>query len=244
VIAVFQVESNFRGDFSICFGVEDTVSPRKSKRFLNYPNLMYGGYYTTFPASEIVFDLTEFLPINNEDLFMQIDDGGSNRSLKVNKFSVEIYNDYSSSPVQTLNDTTLPVLTKDGSTSRFILKDLTVAANTPLTKMVASGYEIASRPLTSDDLESYISCPARMPKEKFQKLVSENRIKILDRVLLSNSNLGKINATAVVDNSKSVYSPPIGSQEQKGSCTAWALGYYLATYNMAKVKEWDLSGAR
>ena len=245
ILAVFQVEGNFRGDFSINFGVGDSVSPRKVKRFLNYPSLTYGGYSTVFPSTDITFDLTDFLPLQNENLFMEIYDGGLNRTLKVNKFNLEIYDDYSSAPVQIVTDTTLPAYTVDGSITRFILRNLTVAANVQLAKRALSNnYEIISRPLSKDDLSSYLPCPARMPKTQFQRLVNENKIKILNKVLLHNIYLGKSAIETKLDNSISKYFPPVGSQENKGSCTAWALGYYLATYNIARSKGWDLSGAR
>ncbi len=245
VLAVFQVEGNFRGDFSINFGVGDSISPRKVKRFLNYPSLTYGGYSTVFPSTDIAFDLTDFLPLQNENVFMEIYDGGLNRTLKVNKFYLEIYDDYSSAPVQIVNDTTLPEYTIDGSTSRFILRNLTVAANAQLAKKALSnGYKLTSRTLTKDDLSGYVPCPARMPKTQFQQLVNDNKIKVLNKVLLQNIYLAKLASEAKVDNSTSNYFPPIGSQENKGSCTAWALGYYLATYNIARSKGWNLSGAR
>ncbi len=46
-----------------------------------------------------------------------------------------------------------------------------------------------------------------------------------------------------VDNSATPWFPPIGNQGSQGSCVAWAVGYYVKTYQEAKEYSWDLSGA-
>ncbi len=46
-----------------------------------------------------------------------------------------------------------------------------------------------------------------------------------------------------VDNSDTPWFPPIGNQGSQGSCTAWAVGYYVKTYQEAKEHSWNLSGA-
>lgn len=47
---------------------------------------------------------------------------------------------------------------------------------------------------------------------------------------------------ASVDNSLSQYFPPIRSQGSQGSCTAWATGYYYATYTQAMDENLVVSG--
>jgi hypothetical protein len=49
---------------------------------------------------------------------------------------------------------------------------------------------------------------------------------------------------AAVDNSATPWFPPIGDQDGEGACAAWAVGYYIKTYQEAKEHGWDLSGAR
>ena len=51
------------------------------------------------------------------------------------------------------------------------------------------------------------------------------------------------NTASSVDNSRSPYFPPIGNQGGQGSCVAWSVGYYIATFEEAKANGWDLSGA-
>jgi len=46
-----------------------------------------------------------------------------------------------------------------------------------------------------------------------------------------------------VDQSAKPWFPPIGNQGGEGSCTAWAVGYYVKTYQEAKEHAWNFSGA-
>ena len=48
---------------------------------------------------------------------------------------------------------------------------------------------------------------------------------------------------STVDNSDTPWFPPIGNQGSQGSCTTWAVGYYVKTYQEAKEHSWNLSGA-
>lgn len=246
MIAVFNIEGNLRGDFRISFGVGDTAAPTKIKNFLGYPYLSYGKEYSSeFPSTDIAFDISEFLPLSNDNIFMEIKDGAYNRTLKLNRFSIEVYDDYSSGPVQTIDYSGLPVFTVDGNVNWFIIKNITVSEKGALAKRNSTKpFEITSRPLSITDLEGYTPCPARMPVDQFQKLVNSGKIRILDKVILENSSLAKTMAVNKIDNSKSPHFPPVGSQEYKGSCTAWAIGYYMASYNIARKNNWDLSGAR
>jgi hypothetical protein len=46
-----------------------------------------------------------------------------------------------------------------------------------------------------------------------------------------------------VDHSNESWFPPIGNQDGQGSCVAWAIGYYVKTFQEAKEHEWNLSDA-
>ena len=45
---------------------------------------------------------------------------------------------------------------------------------------------------------------------------------------------------AQIDNSESNFFPPIGDQGIENSCVAWATTYYILTYEVARVKLWDI----
>ncbi|WP_367358723.1 hypothetical protein [Mesotoga sp.] len=47
-----------------------------------------------------------------------------------------------------------------------------------------------------------------------------------------------------LDHSSSVHFPPIGNQGSEGSCVAFSVGYYTATFYEACDRNWDLSGAQ
>jgi len=46
-----------------------------------------------------------------------------------------------------------------------------------------------------------------------------------------------------VDHSNESWFPPIGNQDGEGSCVAWAVGYYMKTFQEAKEHGWNLSEA-
>jgi len=46
-----------------------------------------------------------------------------------------------------------------------------------------------------------------------------------------------------VDQSAKPWFPPIGNQDGEGSCVAWAVGYYVKTFQEAKEHAWNFSGA-
>ena len=67
-------------------------------------------------------------------------------------------------------------------------------------------------------------------------LITPNRL-AQQRVLLSGPA-----PLVLVDNSLSMYFPPIGNQGGQGSCTAWAACYYYNTYTQAQDEGLDVSG--
>lgn len=50
-------------------------------------------------------------------------------------------------------------------------------------------------------------------------------------------------ALSFVDHTSEPWFPPIGNQGSEGSCTCWAVGYYMKTFQEAKEHNWDLSSA-
>ena len=59
---------------------------------------------------------------------------------------------------------------------------------------------------------------------------------VVDRVTYQSSPIS-------VDQSAKPWFPPIGHQDGEGSCTAWAVGYYVKTFQEAREHTWNLSGA-
>ena len=71
---------------------------------------------------------------------------------------------------------------------------------------------------------------------------SEDLIEIAENAHIIDS-ISYQSAPSTVDNSATPWFPPIGDQDGEGSCAAWAVGYYVKTYQEAKDHSWDLSGA-
>jgi len=64
-------------------------------------------------------------------------------------------------------------------------------------------------------------------------------IHVVDEISLTQ----KIQSTSSVDHTAKPWFPPIGNQNGEGSCVAWAVGYYMKTFQEARENGWDLSGA-
>jgi hypothetical protein len=52
-----------------------------------------------------------------------------------------------------------------------------------------------------------------------------------------------IESLSSVDHTTKPWFPPVGNQDGEGSCTTWAVAYYIKTFQEAKEHGWDLSGA-
>jgi len=61
----------------------------------------------------------------------------------------------------------------------------------------------------------------------------------VDKILLDES----IQSPSNIDHSMKPWFPPIGNQDGEGSCVAWAIGYYMKTFQEAQEHGWDLTGA-
>ncbi|RLI63495.1 MAG: hypothetical protein DRO67_05635, partial [Candidatus Asgardarchaeum californiense] len=64
------------------------------------------------------------------------------------------------------------------------------------------------------------------------------KVDVIDRIQSSRDA-----ASTSVDNSATIWFPPIGNQDGEGSCTCFAVGYYVKTFQEAKDHNWDLSDA-
>ena len=62
---------------------------------------------------------------------------------------------------------------------------------------------------------------------------------VVEKVLLDQPT----QAPTSVDQTATPWFPPIGDQDEEGSCVAWAVGYYVKTFQEAKEHGWNLSGA-
>ena len=66
-----------------------------------------------------------------------------------------------------------------------------------------------------------------------------NKTYVVDEIFLDQT----IQSPLSVDHTTKPWFPPIGNQDGEGSCTAWAVGYYMKTFQEAKEHGWNLSEA-
>jgi len=77
----------------------------------------------------------------------------------------------------------------------------------------------------------------RPPTEKEWAVIAQNAF-IVESVFPDG-----VSAPAMVDHSTESWFPPIGNQDGEGSCVAWAVGYYMKTYQEALEHGWNVSKA-
>jgi hypothetical protein len=79
----------------------------------------------------------------------------------------------------------------------------------------------------------------RPPTESEWAKIAEEALKV-DEIFWINTSAS---VSFYVDYTNSSWFPPIGNQDGEGSCTTWAVVYYMKTFQEAKEHGWDLSGA-
>ena len=81
----------------------------------------------------------------------------------------------------------------------------------------------------------------RPPTEESWNSIAKEA-KIVESISLVTSS--SVTSPSSVDLSSSSWFPPIGNQDGEGSCVAWAVGYYVKTFQEAKEHGWNLSEAQ
>jgi len=76
----------------------------------------------------------------------------------------------------------------------------------------------------------------RPPTEEGWEQITSGAVYVVERVTLDSTE-----APSSVDHTAGQWFPPIGSQGTEGSCVAWAVGYYMKSFQEAKEHGWDLS---
>ncbi len=116
MVAVFEMNHDFRSENKIDFGVLDSQSSQVLKPLNNFSSK--GGNFP-YPANPIVIDISELMPYMSEpsnQFFMKVNDGGSSTTGTIQYFAVEKYDDYSSGiPKNVFVSTETPLNTQQGS---------------------------------------------------------------------------------------------------------------------------------
>ena len=247
-IAVFKISHPVRDDCYVYVGVGNPSSPSREKRFDDF---FYRGGPWPFPNNKMVLDITELLPFNNETLYLKVYDTKTGSTGTIEFFSVEIYDNYPSGvPSSVFISTQTPKNTVNNSYVNVQIPGVTVSAvsnydlssNTGgLSKRllegmketmgvyeegrdyneIINGYGTGLRPPSAEEWEEIANSWYEMKPFGLQETLPVS-----------------------LDHSSSVHFPPIGNQGSEGSCVAFSVGYYTATFYEACDRSWDLSGAQ
>jgi len=247
-IAVFEISHPDRDDCSIYVGVGNPYSPSREKRFDDF---FYRGGPWPFPNNKMVLDITELLPFNNETLYLKVYDTETGSTGTIEFFSVEIYDNYPSGvPSSVFISTQTPKNTVNNSQVNVQIPGVTVLAGSNydlssnaggLSKRllegmketmgvyeegrdyneIINGYGTGLRPPSAEEWEEIANTWYEMKPFDLQEMLPVS-----------------------LDHSTSLYFPPIGNQGSEGSCVAFSVGYYTATFYEACDRNWDLNGAQ
>lgn len=257
-IAVFKVQHPYRSDCNISIGVGDKNHPEKRINFSGhkYETFSDGGEHP-YPDHQLVLDITELLPIENKNIFLELFDEGDNTQTGViESFAIEVYDSYDSDLVKTLEAKDLPLNTVNGEKVYSIIEN----ADIPLSNDRALSDSPLNRnasPLTEKDyLKMKTIVGTAIETVDYNTVISGNGTGYRPPTeeewayLYNNNLLRKINQYDTnqrnnrVDHSESIHFPPVGSQGSKHSCSSWATAYYIGSFYNAKRYDWDLSEAK
>ncbi|MBF0407736.1 MAG: Ig-like domain-containing protein [Candidatus Riflebacteria bacterium] len=246
-----------RDECLITVGLGPVNSPVKTKELQSRVGTMLtsGGY--SFPDNVIALDISEFASaINDYDLFIQVNNTG-NSSGNIASFAVEYYYDYEKIPFRrvsgsigpfTANQKTEFTASTKGSLTREELRWIV-----PLPRRAPQSSFEENYP-SDDELQKDIESAGVFDSSKKNDAVfagkfgtgfiPPNREQWGKMKKLYSYSSRKLRGTLpdFVDNSNTVYFPPIGNQGTKNSCTTWSMVYYIHTYNEAREHNWNLSG--
>ncbi len=262
-VAVIGMTHPVRNDTAVFLGVGNPSSPRIEKKV--YGIRSYGGPFNSaggpypYPDNRIVVDITEFLPLNGESVYLRVyDSNGSTQTGTILYFSVETYVSYPTTLLSRYTSTQTPMPTRNGGSVSISTPAISFSPIAPRqTDQIREMLHKASDPLTMENIS-----PSMVRKdndlnravdemgtgllhpteEQWQDIVERGFVRIVDSNRLVEL-VGRDQLRGGVDHSLSPYFPPIGNQGYKGSCVSFSTGYYIATFYLAREFGWDLSGA-
>ena len=114
MVAVFEINHNYRDENKIDFGIIDSFSSQVIKPLDNFS--VKGGNLP-YPNNPIVMDITELMSYmsgSSNQFFMKVDDKGSSTTGTIQYFSVEMYDNYAGGiPKNVYVSTETPINTQD-----------------------------------------------------------------------------------------------------------------------------------
>ncbi len=260
VVAVFEINHSRRDEAKVIVGLGDPSEPYMQKELQRrWDSTFKSGPYP-FGNNKIVLDISEFAhAINTYDLFLSIENDGTTAGSVVS-FAVEYYSDYNQAPFKTITGTngtiSTSATTNFTATTKDALTNLELQEIQPPARSDRFGVKFYEEKPSQEELREAINnLGVYEPGKNYNKIIDGkygtglqppsmdewNRMVKLTGV--SNGNTRGFLPNSV-DHSKTKFFPPVGSQGQKGSCTAFAFAYYIQTYTEARERDWDLTGTK
>ncbi|MBI9103195.1 MAG: Ig-like domain-containing protein [Spirochaetales bacterium] len=257
ILAVFEVEHLNRGDCRLSFGLGDPSAPLMEKRFQDQSFSAGEVTANPFPDNKMALDISEFAPyINDHDLFLRINNLDSSTG-ELLSFNAEFYSDFDLPAFKILNSAVGSFPAESESIYTIPSKNsLTVEEEASLKTAVLSSFTalvLNEETPGVEELEEdkrafgiyeegrnyniivdgkYGTGLAPLTQEQWESMVKlRGTSTTLMRGLLPDE----------VDNSDTIWFPPVGSQGDEGSCASFSVGYYIQTYTEARERNWDLS---
>jgi len=225
---------------------------------LGGPSIAAGGPYP-YPENRFVVDITEFLPLNAESVYFRVfDSNGSVRTGTILHFSVETYVSYPGALQSQYVSADTPMTTGNGASVSVSTPAISFS---PIDTRQRDGVQQllyqASEPLTMESVDpSMVRQPGDLSRHademgtgllyptdaQWREIVEEGVARVVDSKRLIEL-MNRDRPRGGVDHSLSPYFPPIGNQGNKGSCASFSIGYYIASFYLAREFGWNLSEA-
>jgi len=245
--AVFEIEHPLRLDAPAIIGKGDPATSTKVKSIFDF---YLNAGMKPYPKNKIVLDITEFLPLNNDTIFLKVAEGNETATGTISYFALEVYDDaFSKTPIQIYEAEGLPIKTKNGETVYVRIDNLNITKSSVLVK---KNEKFDFKNITNTKL-FYDSFGIFEPNKNYNVIInghgtgyippSKEMWEELKPHLYQIEPTVKEALPSAVDHSKEPWFPPIGNQGYEGSCSSWAVAYYTSTYYQAKLRGWDLTDA-
>jgi hypothetical protein len=251
-MAVFKISHPNRGDNIITIGIGDPENPEKTKTFQK--GCIFDGGSRPYPDNKMVLDITELLPIEDKTIFLKFTDGtGDSQTGTLEYFAVELYEDYQNSPIAVYRADGCPISSKNGESIYALTENVTFDNNFN-NYMSLNSFDYNAENISDSTLDELISLVGISEGEESPDIVNGygtgliaptleewNYIQKEMKIITGMYKTTDETLPSSYDHSLENYFPPIGSQGQEGSCTAWSIGYYVNTTYEARNRGWDLS---
>jgi len=259
IIAVFKLTHPYRDKTKVTLALasDKTVIAQKEFQSRSGDTLLSGAL--PYPDNELALDISEFAQfIDAYDLYLVVENGDATAGT-LDSFRVEFLSRTNQALIKTTTGSTgaFPASGAQAfsAPTRGCLSGTELDQVQPQPRLaLQAGDLVEDAPeeaeLGRDMARTGVYEAGRNYNERFggfgTGFAPPTREEWASMRKLRSVNSVNVKAIAVdqsVDNSKTVYFPPIGNQGKEGSCTAWAFAYYVHTYTMAREFGWDLSQA-